>query len=336
VLRWWETKTKLRRSASLTLACVLGIGVACGGNSARHGQSAGGVAARSGTGGDGGAGASAGASGGSSGINGARGGGVGTGAVAAGTGGDAAGTSGAPASGNAGVATTLGGSSGSGAGMAGGGGVSLAGGTGSGAVSGAEASAGADQAGAGPCVDFCKPDAPACCSDALRCMPGVQACRIDVLADRVDPQEYYDDLVAKVALLSSDIALSIGDVEIAQPAMDPPPAARIELDLTAQASATHGPALKKLLNHPFRVACDGEELYIGVVYIREGAAALLTPVLHVEDADDGTLRVLLGAAEGEWTGLGGFSTPEENERLDHPELRAALCARGILSELPPR
>lgn len=238
-------------------------------------------------------------------------------------------------SGSAGDATGLGGASGSGAGMVGGGGMPLGGSAGSGAKSGAESSAGADQAGAGPCLDLCKPDAPACCGDALRCMPGVPACRIDVLADRVDPQYQYPDLVAKVAALSDDIAVTIGDAEIATAAADPPPAARFELDLTAQASATHGPALKNLMNHPFRVSCDGEELYIGVIYIREGAAALRTPVLHVEDGADDTIRLLLGSGESAWTGFGGPGVAADNERLDRAELRAALCSRGILGELEP-
>jgi hypothetical protein len=158
-----------------------------------------------------------------------------------------------------------------------------------------------------------------------------------VLADPVSPQSQYADLVEKVAALSDDIAVSIGDAEIETAAFDPEPAARLALDLTARASATHGPALENLLNHPFRIACDGEELYVGVIYIREGAAALRTPVLHVEAGDNHTVRLLLGAHEGEWTGLGGSATTELKERLDRPELRAALCERGILSELgsPP-
>jgi hypothetical protein len=309
----------------LGVACSLGMGMACGGNSSRHGNDARGSSALSGAGGaEAGTGATAGANGS------ARGGGAGAGAQAAGTGGEpSAGTSGSSMSGAAGGATTLGGAGGSSAGMTGGG--APAGGAGTGATSG-ESSAGAAEAGAGACLDLCKPDAPACCTEPLRCMSGVPSCRIDVLADRVDPQYEYADLVEKVAALSDDIAVAIGDAEIAKAAVDPYPAARIELELTPQASATHGPALMNLLNHPFRFACDGQELFIGVVYIREGAAGLGTPVLHVEYGDD-TIRLLLGASEGAWTGLGGSADATKSERLDRPELRATLCERGILSEL---
>ena len=336
VLRWRETKTNLRRSAWLGMAGALGVAVACGGNSSRHGGGASGTAARNGAGGTGaGASATAGA-GGSSGAAGARGGGAGAGSRGAGTGGGpGAGTSGGPTSGVAGVAPTTGGASGSGAGTTGGGGTPLGGGAGTAATSVADSSAGADAGGAGPCIDLCQPDAPACCTQALRCMSGVPMCRLDVLADHVDPQYQYPELVEKVAALSDDIAVSIGDAEIEKAAVDPEPAARIELHLTPQASATHGPALKNLLNHPFRVSCDGAELYVGVVYIREGAAALQTPVLHVEDGENDTIRLLLGAQEGEWTGLGGSSSAELKERLDRSELRASLCERGILSELGP-
>ncbi|HEX5098760.1 MAG TPA: hypothetical protein VFV94_04640, partial [Polyangiaceae bacterium] len=269
MLRWRENKTNLRRSACLGVAFALHWVGACGGNSSRPGSDSSGTAARSGAGANvAGASASAGA-GASSGAAGAAalGGGAGTGGT--GTGGDlAAGTSGASLSGSAGVAMTTGGASGSGAGTAGGGGA--LGGAGSGA-SGAASAAGADPGGAGPCIDLCKPDAPVCCTEALRCMPGVPVCRLEVLADPVDPQSEYADLVEKVAALSDDIALSIGDAEIEKAAVDPEPAARLALDLTARASATHGPALENLLNHPFRIACDGEELYVGVIYIREGA-----------------------------------------------------------------
>lgn len=166
-------------------------------------------------------------------------------------------------------------------------------------------------------------------------MPSVPSCRLDVLADSVEPQSEYARLVEKVAALSDDLAVSIGDAEIDKAAIDPEPAARIALDLTARASATHGPALENLLNHPFRLSCDGEELFIGVVYLRGGAAALATPVLHVEAGDNDTIRLLLGAQQSEWTGLGGSAMPELKERLDRPELRATLCERGILSELGP-
>lgn len=333
MLRWRETNTNLRRSAWLGVAFALNFAGACGGNSSRHGSGSSGTAARSGSGASvAGASAHAGA-GASSGAAGADAKGGRAGAGGTGTGGDpAAGTSGASLSGSAGATTTTGGAGGSGAGTAGGGGL---GGAGSGAVSGAMSAAGADPGGAGPCIDLCKPDAPACCTEALRCMPNVPMCRLDVLADPVDPQSQYADLVEKIAALSDDIAVSIGDAEIETAAVDPEPAARIELVLTAQASATHGPALENLSNHPFRISCDGEELYVGVIYIREGAAALRTPVLHVEAGDNDTIRLLLGAQEGEWTSLGGSAMAELKERLDRPELRATLCERGILSELGP-
>jgi hypothetical protein len=45
------------------------------------------------------------------------------------------------------------------------------------------------------------------------------------------------------------------------------------------------------------------------------------------------LILRLGAWQGAWLDLGGVGETEARERIDRPELRAALCARGVLQEL---
>jgi hypothetical protein len=54
--------------------------------------------------------------------------------------------------------------------------------------------------------------------------------------------------------------------------------------------------------------------------------------LHCERDKNGVVTLLLGAHQGAWI-LGGGSDLVVQERIDRAELRAALCARGILNEL---
>jgi hypothetical protein len=87
-------------------------------------------------------------------------------------------------------------------------------------------------------------------------------------------------------------------------------------------------------NKPFRLSCDEQELFVGVLYPREGAAALRTPVLHIEDelGDSERIVLLLGAWQGAW-GIPTAGDVTLRERIDRSELRASFCARGILNEL---
>jgi hypothetical protein len=120
--------------------------------------------------------------------------------------------------------------------------------------------------------------------------------------------------------------------------MDPSPAARIEMHMTPQASSLYGAALEKTYpDHPFRVSCGGQSLFVGVTYAIQGAAAIETPVLHVARDDQNLLVVGIGAWQGAWAGLGSTKDPaavQAEERIDRPELRAAFCQRGVLKALP--
>jgi hypothetical protein len=126
--------------------------------------------------------------------------------------------------------------------------------------------------------------------------------------------------------------VSFTDADIEWAAAEPAPASRFEMHLTSQASSEYGALLESTDLHPFRFSCDGQELFVGVFYLIYGAAALNTPVLHVElDADD--LVVLrLGAWQGAWL-IPAEGNPEARERIDRPELRAVFCQRGALQEL---
>jgi hypothetical protein len=81
-------------------------------------------------------------------------------------------------------------------------------------------------------------------------------------------------------------------------------------------------------------------LFVGVLSPVNGAAALRTPVLHVDTSASRSDAVVLhlGAWQGAWYGLSGGAATEatDRERIDRSEWRAAFCARGLLSDLGPR
>ena len=238
-------------------------------------------------------------------------------------------------SGAAGVANGAGGATGGGGGVANGG-TSAAGAATGGAAGDDSTSAGESAGGAGGgCQDLCSESAPACCTRELRCVERVPRCRIDVLAGDVGVIYEYPDLQAEIGMLSGvvDFTIPLGLVERA--AADPPPAARFELTLTAEAS-TDLAALTEVFSPAFRLSCDEQELLVGVVYMEEGAAAIRTPVLHAKQAEDGTLVLRLGAWQGAWLFGGDGEATELRERLDRAELRSELCALGILAEIPQR
>ena len=315
--RWWRQALGVSRGA-LGLALVAGCValVACGGSSKTNGSPSSGSSGEAGRGG--GAGTAGGAQGGSSGD--AASGGAGTGGVGDGNAGE-----GASGRGVGGVgAAASGGTSGSSAGGAAGDDASTAG----------ESSAGESSAGAGgDCEGWCTAQTPACCGLELQCGVTPPACRLDVLADTVDVIVEYADLEEEIRGLSSAIELTVPLGFVERAAVDVAPAARFELTLGAQASAELA-ALAGMYLHPFRVSCDEQELFVGVVYMMEGAAAIRTPVLHVKD-ESGVLVLRIAAWQGAW--LLGTGEPgahiELRERIDRAELRASFCERGILGEL---
>lgn len=196
------------------------------------------------------------------------------------------------------------------------------------AASTSESSSGADSG----CRDLCSDTAPACCTPELSCVERVPRCRIDVLADHLDTTYDYADLEAKAGTWPGAVEFAIPLDAVERATAEPPPAARFELTLDAEASTTLA-QLSVVYSQPFRLSCDEQELFVGVVYMAEGAAALRTPVLHVKQAEDGALVLRLGAWQSAWALNGNGGTTELRERLDRSELRAQLCERGILEEL---
>jgi hypothetical protein len=159
-----------------------------------------------------------------------------------------------------------------------------------------------------------------------------------VLAAGIGTTYDYATLEQKVASLPQDVLVSFTDTDIDWAAADPSPAARIEMHMTRQASSLYGAALEKPYpDHPFRVSCGGQSLFVGVTYIIYGEAAINTPVLHVARDAENMVVLRLGAWEGAWMGVGFGSTKsqESKERIDRPELRAAFCQRGVLRALDP-
>jgi hypothetical protein len=154
-----------------------------------------------------------------------------------------------------------------------------------------------------------------------------------VLTKAVGVTSDYATLQEKIAANPQDVAVSITYFDFAVAGADPPSARRFQFRLSDDASAAVGNTLLSSENFPFRVSCGGEELFVGLVYMREGAAALRLPVLHIDTSAAPTVTLLLGAYQGAWYGFGsGTPEPVLTGRIDRPELRARLLrarrARG--------
>lgn len=227
---------------------------------------------------------------------------------------------------NAGSANTnASGASSSGAAGGGAGGAPEAGGAGDASSAGA--------GGESNCVDVCALYGPSCCVPSVPCVAAGARCVIDVFDKEVSPTYQYADLETTVAALQPLFLVSFSTADITSTSADAPAATRLEMHLSPSASAKYGAALDGANTHPFRVTCDGQSRFVGQVYMREGAAALQTPVLHVlRDADDSVI-VQLAAWQGAWASSTSPGTLAARERLDDPKLRATLCLAGALPEL---
>lgn len=225
------------------------------------------------------------------------------------------------------------GSSGNAAGAApGAGGTSSGGAPATGGMSTATGGVSTDDAG----VDLCKMYGAACCVPAIREVDAHSTCTLDVLTATVDVIYEYADLEKKVASLPDQVVLSVTDADVVWAGAGPPTAARIEMRLTQAASARYGTDLQHAILHPFRLSCNGKELFIGVVYEIYGAAAIRTPVLHVAIApNSGDVILRIGSFQGAWMGLMAGDDAESRERIDRPELRATFCQKGALHEIDP-
>jgi hypothetical protein len=100
---------------------------------------------------------------------------------------------------------------------------------------------------------------------------------------------------------------------------------RVQLVLTPEAGARLGDELLGAEEAaPFRVVFDGDVVFVGLVYFPMGAAALTSPILHVEPGE----RVVVGIDER--IGMGMAMAAEGNLRVDRPELREAFRRAGAL------
>jgi hypothetical protein len=211
-----------------------------------------------------------------------------------------------------------------------------AGATGTGGVSDGGAANGGSTAGAsgGDCVDVCALYGPSCCVAPVACVSADARCVIEVFSTKLSNIPYqYADLEAAVAKVPQLFAVSVSTTDIDQARTDPPASARIELRLTPAASVRYGDALEDADRQPFRLSCDGQTLFLGVVYMLIGAAAIDAPVLHVARDVDDSIILRLGAQQGAW-GLSSSTSPlAARQRLDQPPLRATLCLAGALPAL---
>lgn len=183
------------------------------------------------------------------------------------------------------------------------------------------------------CVDVCNRYGSPCCQPSLGCVTPEVKCTIEIMAGGVGTIYQYSDLEKAVEKLPADVLATLEDTDFDWVAVDPPVATRMQLHLTASASERYASALlERYPIHPFRVKCGGNSLFVGVMYVWYGQAALQTPVMDAISGEDGKLSLYLGAWEGAWAGLGNRS-PEAQATIDRPELRSVFCRRGALREL---
>lgn len=188
------------------------------------------------------------------------------------------------------------------------------------------------------CIDVCGLYGPSCCFGSGTCVQPGQSCFFEVLSAGIGVTYEYAALEQKLASLPQDVLISFADTDITWAAADPSPAARIEMHMSPQASLLYGSALESPYpDHPFRVSCGGQSLFVGVTYFIGGAAAIKTPVLHVARDAQNLVVLRIGAWQGAWIGTGSTKDPaavEAEKRIDRSELRAAFCQRGALKALP--
>jgi hypothetical protein len=266
--------------------------------------------------------------------DGARGGTTSTGGMPSGGSGGNAGTpaTGGSSAGSSGVGGTSGNGSGGDAGEPQGGSAGDAGAPTGGTSTGGTSSGGEGGEGGGTeCVDVCALHGASCCIPNVECVSADSNCVFDVLAEHFNSAYNYAELEQRISEIPQDLLLSftLDDVEWA--AADPAPAARIELHMSMALSQRHGTTLTSTYNNPFRVSCDGQELFVGLFYQLEGAAAFDSPVIHADRDEQGQVIIRLGARMGAWLFR---DAPEESRlRVDRPELRGALCLQGPLGEV---
>jgi hypothetical protein len=154
-----------------------------------------------------------------------------------------------------------------------------------------------------------------------------------IYGKRVDVKYQYADLTAAAGdLASQEPVVTLTEEDVAAFQADAAPSSRMLIGLTDQSSRRWSAALAGMKDtQPFTVSLDGRTLYLGVVYTMIGAAAIQTPVLHIQD-NKGRMELRLGAWQGAWYGMGRGDA----SRLEQKDVRALFEKRGVLSTLPAR
>jgi len=213
-----------------------------------------------------------------------------------------------------------------------------------GTFAGATASGGASTGGSAStnaCVNVCELYGPVCCVTDLGCVKPGASCVVEVLEGHVSITYEYADLEQKIAALPQNVRFSFTDADIAWAAAHPDLGAHFEFHMTAQWSSLHDTEIiEHMDNTPFRLSCNGQSLFVGVLYLLWGAAGLKTPVLHPGRDTDNSVILRLGAWQGAWSLYAAVGDAGFRERIDRPELRSVLCQRGALrlldaSAVPP-
>lgn len=160
---------------------------------------------------------------------------------------------------------------------------------------------------------------------------GPRAFRLDVYDAQLGVVYEYDALETRMGEVQPPVAIGLSGEDVSRYRVLEEPGLGVELVLSESASRRLGAALRGLHEAaPFAVYLEGRRLYVGVVYTPMGAAAIRTPILHVEEREGRlTLRIdeHIGAGFGDELPAG---VPPWPRRVDVAVLRRAFRAVGAL------
>lgn len=151
--------------------------------------------------------------------------------------------------------------------------------------------------------------------------------RLELRRERLGVIYEHAEVEARVAALDWSSPIVIQGSDIAEYRVEGEnQGLRVQLVLTPEAGARIGDELVAVEEAaPFRVVLGGEVLVVGLVYFPMGAAALTSPILHVERGEQVVVQL------DERIGMGiGMAAAEGSLRVDRPEIRDAFRRANAL------
>jgi hypothetical protein len=151
--------------------------------------------------------------------------------------------------------------------------------------------------------------------------------RLEVRRERLGVIYEHAEVEARVAALDWSSPIVVQGNDIAEYRVDgETQGLSVQLVLTPEAAARLGDELVAAEEAaPFRVLLGGEVLVVGLIYFPMGAAALTSPILHVERGEQLVVHL------DERIGMGmGMAAPEGQRLVDRAEIRDAFRRANAL------